>query len=46
MVISKKDFDKLLRRRMSFVEFLRYSPLRGLKIRLLRKRSLTRKVKL
>lgn len=46
MVVSKKDFNKLLKPKISFVEFMRRSPWVGVKLRLSRDTSLTREVKL
>ena len=44
VVISKREYDKLTKPKGSFVEFLRNSPLMGVKMDLKRDDSLTRDV--
>ena len=46
VLISREDFDKLRRPQELFVDFMRRSPLVGVKIGLGRDRSKTRKVEL
>ena len=46
VVLSKLEYEKLKKQKLSFVEFMRQSPLAGLRIKFKRDRSLTRKVKL
>jgi prevent-host-death family protein len=42
VVISKKDYERLIGRKPSFLEFIRRSPLLGAKLRIERDDSLTR----
>ncbi|MCE3238690.1 MAG: prevent-host-death protein [Gammaproteobacteria bacterium] len=44
IIISTKEYHKLLEPKSSFVEFMQQSPLRGIKIRLKRDKSLARKI--
>jgi prevent-host-death family protein len=44
VLLSKKDYDRLRRSRPSFVEFLRRSPLVGVKLRIRRDKSSVRPV--
>lgn len=46
VLVSRADYERLTRRRDSFVEFMRKSPLAGLRLDLERDRSLTRDVAL
>ena len=46
VILSKKEYDKLTKPKPSFVEFMRQSPLVGVKIRITRNRSKTRKIDL
>lgn len=46
VVISLKEYRRLLKPKPSFVEFMRKSPLAGVKMILRRDRSLTRKIEL
>ena len=46
VVLSKDEFDRLQGRRPSFVEFMRRSPLRGVRLRIERDRSPARSVQL
>lgn len=46
VVISKVEFDKLVKPKLSFYEFMRQSPLIGLKLNLKRDKSPTRDVDL
>ena len=46
VVLSKRDFERLRQRKPSLVEFLRRSPLAGVKLQLDRDRKPARKVRL
>ncbi len=46
VVISKKDFDQLTKPKVSFIKFMRHSPLVGLNLKFERDKSLTRDVEL
>lgn len=46
VILSKKEYDKLTVQKPSFIQFLRQSPLMGLKLPLKRRVSKTRKVDL
>jgi prevent-host-death family protein len=46
ILISKAEYDKLVKPKPSFVEFMRKSPLAGVQISVSRDKSLTRKVDL
>ena len=46
IVISKKEYDKLTKPTLSFVEFIRQSPLVGSKIKIDRDDNLTRDIDL
>jgi len=46
IIISKKEYDSLTKPKPSLVQFMRQSPLKGIKIRLKRDRSLVRDVDL
>lgn len=46
VVISKADLDKLKKPKLSFVQFMRSSPLAGVKLDLQRNKSFNRKVEL
>jgi antitoxin Phd len=46
MVISKKDYDRLTKPGISFIEFMRKSPLVGLNLNIKRDKSSTRDVDL
>jgi prevent-host-death family protein len=46
IVLSKRDFERLRQRKPSLVEFLRRSPLAGVKLQLERDRKPARKVRL
>ena len=46
VLISKKEYDSLMKPKPSFVQFMKQSPLRGAKIKLKRSRSLTRNIDL
>ncbi|GIW52046.1 MAG: antitoxin [Gemmatimonadales bacterium] len=46
VVVSKADYDRLRRRRPSFIDFLRRSPLVGLKLEVERDRTPARNVRL
>jgi len=44
IILSLKEYHKLLKPKLSFVEFMQQSPLRGINICLKRNKSLTRKI--
>ena len=44
VLLSRADYERLTRKRESFVEFMRKSPLAGLKLEIVRDRSVTRDV--
>lgn len=46
VVLAKGDFDRLVKPKPSFVEFMRASPLVGAGVEIRRDRSLTRRVRL
>jgi len=46
IIVSKEDFERLRRRRPSFVDFLRQSPLVGLRVKTERNGSKTRRIRL
>lgn len=46
VLLSKRDYDRLRRRRPSFLDLVRDSPLAGVSVELTRDRSLVRKVPL
>lgn len=46
VLVSRADYDRLTRKRQSFVEFMRASPLAGLELEVVRDRSPTRDVTL
>ncbi len=46
VIISKKEFDKLTKPKSSLVDFLRHSPLKGLKLNLKRDKSSNREIEL
>lgn len=45
VILSKKEYNELVKPKLSFVEFLRQSPLALVKLNLKRDSSLTRKVR-
>jgi antitoxin Phd len=46
VVLAKEDFERLTSRKGSFVDFMRRSPLAGLRLEIRRDRSRVRRVKL
>lgn len=46
VVLSKTDYDRLVRPKPNLADFLRASPLRGVRLDLRRDKSLVRRVKL
>ncbi|OGT42325.1 MAG: prevent-host-death protein [Gammaproteobacteria bacterium RIFCSPHIGHO2_12_FULL_37_34] len=46
IVLSIKEYDKLTQPKLSFIKFIRQSPLMGIKLRLKRHSSLTRDIDL
>lgn len=46
IILSVKEYNKLTKQKLSFVEFMRRSPLSGIKIRFTRNKSFTRDVDL
>jgi len=46
VVVAKSDYDRLTRKRGSFVDFMRRSPLLGVALKLRRDKSPARKVRL
>lgn len=43
VILSKKDYDKIIKPKESFLEFMKNSPLKGVNIKIERDKSLTRK---
>lgn len=46
IILSRKEYDKLTKPKVSFIQFLRNSPLVGMNLRLKRDKSTTRDVDL
>ncbi len=46
IVINKDEYDRLTKPKLSFAEFIRQSPLMGVKLKLKRDKSLTRDIDL
>jgi antitoxin Phd len=46
VVLAKKEYDKLTKPKISFIKFMRQSPLVGSKLKLQRDQSLTREIDL
>lgn len=46
VIISKSEFDKLVKPKLSFIEFMRRSPLVGIKLNLKRDKSSNRDIDL
>ncbi len=44
VLISQEEFEHLTKSKLSFVEFMRRSPLRGIKLRIQRDRSMPRDI--
>lgn len=46
VVLSRADYERLVTNKPSFEEFLKNSPLKGMSVKIVRAKSLTRDVKL